>query len=458
MDESNTIYDADNPEAEPANRSPIPASPRHVPTIPGYEILSELGRGGMGVVYKARQTKLNRLVALKMILTKQHASLKQKVRFQLEAEAVARLHHPHIIHLHEIGEHEGLPFFSLEYCEGGTLARYLKDKRPSARKSALLAEKLARAIHHAHSRGVIHRDLKPANVLLTADGKPKVSDFGLAKCQDADDGASQSGAIVGTPSYMAPEQAAGHRDDIGPATDVYALGAILYELLTGRPPFEGSSAVVLVDVLEREPVPPTALRPEVPRDLETICLKCLHKDPGRRYDSAEALADDLRRFQVGEPIRARPIGGIERIVKWIARRPAVAGLIAGLVAAIVLGVTGIGWKFADARKHRKEAVALADEFREQKELRRRTDPGGSTSGRKLATVGPESANGCGEGRRSGQARESSGRASARSVGERAGHGGTSATGGTSRRRAATNCPGDLGTPGQRHARADERPS
>jgi serine/threonine-protein kinase len=357
-----TDHDDDAPDARPARRAPV-----HAPTVPGYEILGELGRGGMGVVYRARHVRANRVVALKMILTKQHASPKQKARFQTEVEAVERLDHPHIVHLHEVGEYDGLPFFSLEFCEGGTLAQYLRERRPTAKKSAALVEKLARAIHHAHTRGIVHRDLKPENVLLTADGKPKVTDFGLAKCLDGDGDASRSGAVLGTPAYMAPEQAAGRVHDIGPAADVYALGAILYQCLTGRPPFEGPTAAVLVDVLEREPIAPTALRSDVPRDLETITLKCLHKDPGRRYDSAEALADDLRRWQVGEPVRARPAGVVERAGKWVRRSPAVAALVAALVGVVLLAGAGVYWKYIEARKHRKAADALAEELREQQE-------------------------------------------------------------------------------------------
>ncbi len=287
-----------------------PGESREYPEVPGYEILGVLGHGGMGVVYRARQLKANRLVALKMIRAVEHASPHERVRFQIETEAVARLQHPNIVQLHEVGDVRGQPYFSLEFCDGGTLTDHLKKKRPSPREAAERIETLARAMHYAHLRGVVHRDLKPGNVLLTADGTPKITDFGLAKrIDDEARDVSKSGAIMGTASYMAPEQAAGKVRDTGPAADVYALGALLYECLTGRPPFEGPQHAVLVSVMSEEPAPPSRLAPKVPRDLETICLKCLAKEPARRYASAEELANDLRRFQAGEPIRARPVGG-----------------------------------------------------------------------------------------------------------------------------------------------------
>ncbi len=281
-----------------------PGESREYPEVPGYEILGVLGHGGMGVVYRARQLKANRLVALKMIRAVEHASPHERVRFQIETEAVVRLQHPNIVQLHEVGDVRGQPYFSLEFCDGGTLTEQLKKKRPSPREAVELIETLARAMHHAHLRGVVHRDLKPGNVLLTADGTPKITDFGLAKrIDDEARDVSKSGAVMGTASYMAPEQAAGKVRDTGPAADVYALGALLYECLTGRPPFEGPQLVVLVSVMSEEPAPPSRLAPKVPRDLETICLKCLSKEPARRYASAEELANDLRRYQADEPIR-----------------------------------------------------------------------------------------------------------------------------------------------------------
>jgi serine/threonine-protein kinase len=289
-------------------------------SIPGYEILGELGRGGMGVVYQARQTRLNRLVALKMILAGGHAGEQDLARFKIEADAIARLQHPHIVQIYDIGEQGGLPYFSLEYCPGGSLASKLDGTPWPARQAARLVETLARATHAAHQAGIIHRDLKPANVLLTADGTPKITDFGLAKRLDQSQQQTASGAIVGTPSYMAPEQAGGRRRDIGPQTDVYALGAVLYELITGRPPFRAATALeTLVQVVEQEAAPPRLLNPALDRDLQTICLKCLEKDPRRRYASAAELADDLGRFQQGESIRARSFDVIARLAHTLER-------------------------------------------------------------------------------------------------------------------------------------------
>jgi formylglycine-generating enzyme required for sulfatase activity/tRNA A-37 threonylcarbamoyl transferase component Bud32 len=320
---------------------PVGASSKQ-PVIAGYEILGELGRGGMGVVYKARQRKANRLIALKMILGSRHASLQDKVRFQIEVEAVARLQHPNIVQLYEAGEQGDLPFFSLELCEGGSLDHKLGGKPLPPRAAAELAEKLARAMHYAHARGVIHRDLKPANVLLTADGVPKITDFGLAKRTDRGGNLSLSGTVMGTPSYMAPEQAAGKSRDVGPAADIYALGAILYELLTGGPPFKEPSAFQTMQrVLAEEPDAPSRRRPGTPGDLDVICLKCLQKDPRGRYPTALALAEDLRCFLAGEPITARPAGALERSLKWARRRPAAAGLLVASAALVVLVIVSL---------------------------------------------------------------------------------------------------------------------
>jgi WD40 repeat protein/serine/threonine protein kinase len=311
------------------------------PALPGYEILEELGRGGMGVVYKARQLKANRIVALKMILAPVHSSLEHKVRFKIEAELCARLHHPNIVQIHQVDEHDGLPFFSLEFCAGGPLNERLKGRSLPWRKSAELAETLARAVQHAHSRGVVHRDLKPANVLLTTEGEPKIADFGLAKWLDADCQISRQGQILGTPCYMSPEQASGEVNKIGPATDVYALGAILYEFLTGRPPFDGATwEKTLEQVRTQEPVAPGRLQPKVPRDLEIICLKCLHKESARRYASAGELADRLRMFLDGKPIPDRPVSSLERVGKWAKRRPALAAL-AGVSIVATVGLLGL---------------------------------------------------------------------------------------------------------------------
>jgi tetratricopeptide (TPR) repeat protein/tRNA A-37 threonylcarbamoyl transferase component Bud32 len=309
------------------------------PSVPGYEILEELGSGGMGIVYRARQVRLKRMTALKMIRTV-HANRKTRERFLREAEAVAHLQHPNIVQIYEVGECNGCPFLSLEYLEGGTLAGYLAGRPLDARPAAQLILLLAQAIQYAHERGIIHRDLKPANILLqgiadsqsnpqSAIRNPKIADFGLAKHLDEEAPLSRDGDILGTPSYMAPEQAAGRTQDIGPRTDVYALGAILYELLSGRPPFRAQSAEATVkQVREEEPIPPRQLLPgRLPRDLDTICLKCLEKDPAKRYASGSALAEDLRRFLDGEAIAARPIGWAERAAKWVRRHPVRATLL-----------------------------------------------------------------------------------------------------------------------------------
>jgi WD40 repeat protein len=308
--------------------------------IPGYEILGVLGRGGMGVVYKARQVNADRLVALKMILAGGHAGAQDLDRFRAEAQAVARLQHTNIVQIFEVGEQRGLPFFSLEYVEGGSLAEKLDGTPWPAAPAAKLVATLAAAMEYAHEKGILHRDLKPGNVLLTADGQPKITDFGLAKRLDAGTGQTQSGAILGTPSYMAPEQADCTRHAVGKPADVYALGAILYELLTGRPPFRAATPLdTVLQVVGEEPVPPSRLQSKVARDLETICLKCLRKEPGKRYPTAAALAEDLRRFQAQEPILARPVGAGERAVKWVKRRPALAALlvVSVLALAAVLG-------------------------------------------------------------------------------------------------------------------------
>jgi tetratricopeptide (TPR) repeat protein len=326
------------PREDPAPASEVPGAP----TIAGYQILGELGHGGMGMVYRARQIKLKRLVALKMILPGTKVRSATLGRFRLEAEAVARLQHPNIVQIYEVGEQDGRPFLCLEYAPGGSLAQKLAGTPQPPADAARMAQTLARAIHAVHQRGIVHRDLKPANVLLMADGTLKITDFGLAKQLDIEEGVSLSGEVKGTPSYMAPEQAAGKTREVGPATDVYALGAILYELLTGRPPFKAATArATVAQVLEQEPVAPGRLHPKLPRDLETICLKCLEKDLCRRYATAEALAEDLRRFLAGEPILARPVGPWTRGVKWARRRPATAALVAVVALAAVGTVAGV---------------------------------------------------------------------------------------------------------------------
>jgi serine/threonine protein kinase len=287
----------------------------------GYEIEGELGRGGMGVVYLARQVELNRRVALKMLTG--HYGADELHRFQEEAETAAGLHHTNILHIYEVGEHEGAPFFSMEYIEGGTLGDRLRKGMLAPRQAAQLLIHIARALHYAHQNGVVHRDMKPANVLLDSDDIPKVADFGIAKRLQADSQLTRSGAVIGTPTYMAPEQAKGNSRHVGPAADVYSLGAILYEMLAGRPPFlpEDSEASITLRVLNEDPVSPAWHRPDIPRDLETICMKCLEKEPRNRYLSAAALAEDLRRFLDDEPILARPPSTIGSSIKWVRRHP-----------------------------------------------------------------------------------------------------------------------------------------
>jgi WD40 repeat protein len=346
------------------------------PTVAGYEVLGELGRGGMGVVYKARHLGLDRLVALKMLRAGDVADLDQLTRFRHEAAVVAQLQHPYLVQIYEVGEQDGRPYCALEYVDGGSLAEKLAGTPQPDRATAQLLEKLARAMHVAHKRNVVHRDLKPANVLLTKDGTPKISDFGLAKRLDVPLGQTQSGVVMGTAGYMAPEQATGHSKQVGPAADVYALGAILYEMLTGRPPFKAESMLeTLRQVVYLDPVPPRSLQPRVPRDLETICLKCLEKEPQKRYASAEALADDLQRFLRGEPIKARPIGMWEKGSKWAKRRPAVAGLLLVILLITVAGFGLVTWQWHEAvqaRRREKDQRHQAEEAgREEANQRRR---------------------------------------------------------------------------------------
>jgi WD40 repeat protein/Tfp pilus assembly protein PilF len=330
--------------ADDTPHSPSSAAPAGAAVAPtrlgSYRILEEVGRGGMAVVYRARQDNPERVVALKVLLTGGHSGGERRARFRAEADTIARLRHPNIVQVFEAGEQDGLPFLALEFCEGGSLARRLGGTPQPPRAAAALVVLLARAVEHAHGAGVIHRDLKPANVLLTADGQPRVSDFGLAKAERPE--LTATGALLGTPSYMAPEQAAGGRE-VGPAADVYALGAILYELLTGRPPFQGATAMETLDQVRRqEPVPPRRLQPAVPLDLETICLKCLEKEPPKRYASAAALADDLTRFGEGRPVQARPVGAAGRVGRWARRNPALAGMtavVAGLLLVVAVGAS-----------------------------------------------------------------------------------------------------------------------
>ncbi|MDB5308821.1 MAG: hypothetical protein JWO38_3023 [Gemmataceae bacterium] len=331
-----------------------------LPLIQGYELLEELGRGGMGIVYKARQRGLNRLVALKLILAGDQAGREEVARFFHEAEAIGALRHPNIVQVYEVGEHDGRPYLSLEYVEGGTLLQRIQDGPQAPAFATEICETVARAVHVVHSIHIVHRDLKPANILLqppSPDPVPpergprpgsspgpvpaaKITDFGLAKRLDTTNHLTETGTVAGTPTYMAPEQARGDRGQIGPAADIWAIGVILYEMLAGRPPFHAACPIQMMsDVLFETPVPPRRLVPGIPRDLETICLKCLEKSPARRYSTALDLADDLRRFREGRPILARRVGAAEQMWRWCARNPVVAGLLAGILAVFATGAS-----------------------------------------------------------------------------------------------------------------------
>jgi eukaryotic-like serine/threonine-protein kinase len=368
-------------KVKPGRREPPRAKPSDgkTPQVAGYEILGVLGRGGMGVVYKARQKGLNRLVALKMIIGGAHAGAGERGRFEAEALAVAKLQHTNIVQVYEVGDSDGLPYFSLEFIDGGSLSDKMDGKPLPARIAVGVVEQLARAVHYAHSNGIVHRDLKPANILLktqddtdpNAETKPdygthsrlgalrlpftpKITDFGLAKDLQSESGLTGTGAIMGTPSFMSPEQAEGKTKEIGPATDIHALGAILYDALTGRPPFLGADPMAtIMQVRLMEPVPPSRWQPGLPRDLETVCLKCLEKAPARRYATAGELADDLRRFLNDEPVHARPTAWWEKVWKWCRRRPATAGLIA-LGAVMILGGATLAATFAHWQHQRAE--------------------------------------------------------------------------------------------------------
>jgi eukaryotic-like serine/threonine-protein kinase len=346
------------------------------PKLPGCEVLRELGRGGMGIVYLARQPALDRLVAVKVLRTMARADQQECLRFIREIQSAARLRHPHIVQLYEVGEVDGQPYCLLEYMEGGSLAERLQTMLPRGKDAAAIVETMARAMQFAHDQGIVHRDLKPANILLSIPARAiepgestrpeflcagtivKIADFGLAKRLEEEEGHTRTGVILGTASYMSPEQAAGKPGDTGPATDVYALGAILYELLTGRPPFQGTTALsILEQVKNHDPVPPSRLQPRAPRDLETICLKCLEKEPRRRYGTALSLAEDLQRFIEGKHILARPTPWWEKAAKWSRRQPLAASILLALFFSMALGIAGISWQWYRAEDRAQEALA-----------------------------------------------------------------------------------------------------
>ena len=361
-----TPPDADSPGADSIVAAPHPAD---LPQVPGYRVETVLGHGGIGVVYRAWHLRLNRPVALKMLLVGPYARPDELERFQREAEAIAALHHPNIVQVYDVGEVDGRPFLSLEFVEGGTLAQQIQGVPQPARHAAALVATLADAVHQAHQSGIVHRDLKPANILLTRDGDPKVTDFGLARRLEGSGELTLSGAPMGTPSYMAPEQALGKKEAIGPATDVYALGAILYEMLTGRPPFKAESGpATLQQVVADDPAPPARLNPRVPRDMDTICLKCLHKEPYKRYASAQALAEDLRRFERGEPILARPLGPLGRLGRWARRRPTAAALSAALLTTALLALALFSNWLWETRQQQANAHAVKSDLDEAAQL------------------------------------------------------------------------------------------
>src|SRR5437660_1405188 len=322
-----------------------------------YELLDEVGRGGQGVVFRARQKSLNRIVALKVISLGQWASKAHLKRFRLEAEAAARLEHPGIVPIHEVGERDGSCYFSMKFVEGGQLDEVIKRTPMSIRRAVELIEKVARTVHYAHEHGILHRDIKPGNILLDRNGEPHLTDFGLARLVEADSTVTGTLEVLGTPSYMAPEQAAGNNAAVSSNTDVYGLGAVLYQLLTGQPPFAGGTTYETIKLLlDTEPRQPRLLNPKIDRDLSTICLKCLEKDPKHRYSSALALAEDLERWLKHQPIQARHTGVFARGKKWVRRNPTSALLAASLVALIA----AVGWNVWKSELiHRRVITGIA---------------------------------------------------------------------------------------------------
>ena len=343
--------------------------------VGNYELLEEIARGGMGVIYKARQTTLGRIVAVKIIVAGRLATEEDVQRFLVEAKAVAGLQHPNIVAMHEVGQHEGWHYFSMDYVEGRDLAKILRENILSAKQAAGYVRQMAEAIHYAHQQGTLHRDLKPSNILIDEHNQVRITDFGLAMRVEGDSDLTRTDEILGTPSYMPPEQAQGKRSLIGPGSDVYSLGAILYECLTGRAPFRADSAMKTIEqVIHVEAASPRILNPGIPRDLETICLKCLQKEPQRRYETSQQLADDLGHFLRGEPITARPIGAIERTWRWSRRNPVVASLLTTVGLCLLVG-TAVTSYFAIEAENRAEVATFhrrrADREASLAEIRRK---------------------------------------------------------------------------------------
>lgn len=345
-------------------------------SVPGYEILEAIGRGGMGAVYKARQIRADRIVALKVMLNLGSASHEELERFRVEAQASAQLLHPNIVQVFDVGDSDELPYFTQEYVPGGTLSKLVAKQLLEHRDTAEKMLQLSKAVAYAHSQGIIHRDLKPANILVAYDGSLKIADFGLARRIDSKSDLTRDGSVIGTPSYMAPEQASGSVHQIGPLCDVYSLGAILYELLTGRAPFKGASVWEVISMVRETPAtPPSELQPGIPKDLETICLKCLEKEPSKRYVSAQELADDLQRYLRHEPILARPVGQWERLVRLCRRHPLEArlvGLAASLLVLLTIGAASAAWimsiKNDQISMQRDEIAGQRDQITQEKEI------------------------------------------------------------------------------------------
>src|SRR6516164_8255693 len=346
-------------DAVPPSDSKMPArAAKLLGELGDYELLEEVGRGGQGVVFRARQKSLNRIVALKVINLGQWASKAHLKRFRREAEAAASLEHPGIVPIHEVGERDGSCYFSMKFIEGGQLDEVAKRKPMPPRRAAELIAKVARTVHYAHEHGILHRDIKPGNILLDANGEPHLTDFGLARLLETESSVTQTLDVLGTPSYMAPEQAVGNNAAVSSATDVYGLGAVLYQLLTGQPPFAGGTTYETIKLLEdTDPLPPRQLNPKVDRDLSTICLKCLEKDPKCRYSSALALAEDLERWVKREPILARRTGIFSRGKKWVQRNPTSA-LLAACLVALAAAAGWIVWESELIRQPLATGIAV----------------------------------------------------------------------------------------------------